>query len=69
MPRTLIRGTGRYVSLLTIRVVFPESVTSQAAQRRNNRPDIHVILAVEHITKHRSGKFRGDLPPIGVTGG
>lgn len=32
MPRTLMEGgTGHYVSLLTNRVVFPESTTSQAA--------------------------------------
>ena len=32
MPRTLTEGgTGLYVSLLTNRVVFPESTTSQAA--------------------------------------
>ena len=70
MPRTLMEGgTGHYVSLLTNRVVFPESTTSQAAQRRNNRPDVHVIFAVEHITKHRSGKSYADLLPLRVTGG
>ena len=33
MPRTLTEGggAGHYVSLLTNRVVFPESTTSQAA--------------------------------------
>lgn len=70
MPRTLTEGgTGHYVSLLTNRVVFPESTTSQAAWRRNNRPDVHVIFAVEHITKHRSGKSYADLLPLRVTGG
>ena len=59
MPRTLIEGgTGHYVSLLTNRVVFPESTTSQAARRRNNHPDAHGIFTLEHITKHRSGKSR-----------
>ena len=67
MPRTLMKGgTGHYVSLLTNRVVFPESATSQAARRRNNRPDVHVIFAVEHITKHRSGKSYVDLSPLRV---
>ena len=70
MPRTLMEGgTGHYVSLLTNRVVFPESTTSQAARWRNNRPDVHVIFAVEHITKHRSGKSYADLLPLRVTGG
>lgn len=70
MPRTFIEeGAGHYVSLLTNRVVFPESTTSQAAWRRNNRPDVHVAFAVEHITKHRSGKSYADLLPLRVTGG
>lgn len=65
MPRTFIEeGAGHYVSLLTNRVVFPDSTTSQAAWRRNNRPDAHVIFAVEHITKHRSGKSYVDLSPL-----
>ena len=70
MPRTFMEeGAGHYVSLLTNRVVFPESATSQAAWRRNNRPDVHVAFAVEHITKHRSGKSYADLLPLRVTGG
>ncbi|PLA61659.1 hypothetical protein CYK05_08255 [Rothia mucilaginosa] len=70
MPRTFMEeGAGHYVSLLTNRVVFPESTTSQAAWRRNNRPDVHVAFAVEHITKHRSGKSYADLLPLRVTGG
>lgn len=70
MPRTLVEGgTGHYVSLLTIRVVFPESATSQAARRRNNRPDVHVTFAVEHITKHRSGKSYIACHPLRVAGG
>ena len=65
MPRTFMEeGAGHYVSLLTNRVVFPESTTSQAAWWRNNRPDVHVIFAVEHITKHRSGKSHVDLSPL-----
>ena len=67
MPRTFMEeGAGHYISLLTNRVVFPESTTSQAAWRRNNRPDVHVIFAVEHITKHRSGKSYVDLSSIGA---
>ena len=70
MPRTFMEeGAGHYVSLLTNRVVFPESTTSQAAWRRNNRPNVHVAFAVEHITKHRSGKSYADLLPLRVTGG
>ena len=70
MPRTFMEeGAGHYVSLLTNRVVFPESTTSQAAWRRNNRPDVHVAFAVEHITKHRSGKSYADLLPLRVAGG
>ena len=47
MPRTLTEGgAGHYVSLLTNRVVFPDSATSQAAWWRNNRPDVHVAFAV-----------------------
>ena len=70
MPRTFMEeGAGHYVSLLTNRVVFPESTTSQAAWRRNNRPDVHVAFAVEHITKHRSGKSYADLLPLRATGG
>ena len=70
MPRTFMEeGAGHYISLLTNRVVFPESTTSQAAWWRNNRPDVHVIFAVEHITKHRSGKSYADLLPLRVTGG
>lgn len=70
MPRTPFReGAGHYVSLLTNRVVFPDSATSQAAWWRNNRPDVHVAFAVEHITKHRSGKSYADLLPLRVTGG
>lgn len=70
MPRTFMEeGAGHYVSLLTNRVVFPDSTTSQAAWRRNNRPDVHVAFAVEHITKHRSGKSYADLLPLRVTGG
>ena len=70
MPRTFMEeGAGHYVSLRTNRVVFPESTTSQAAWWRNNRPDVHVALAVEHITKHRSGKSYADLLPLRVTGG
>lgn len=65
MPRTLTEGdAGHYVSLLTNRVVFPESTTSQAAWWRNNRPDVHVAFAVEHVTKHRSGKSCVDLSPL-----
>ena len=65
MPRTLTEGgTGHYDSLLTNRVVFPESTTSQAAYRRNNRPDAHGAFTLEHITKHRSGKSRVDLSPL-----
>ncbi len=64
MPRTLTEGgTGHYVSLLTNRVVFPESATSQAARRRNNRPDAHGVFALEHITKHRIGKSSARLVP------
>lgn len=70
MPRTLTEGdAGHYVSLLTNRVVFPDSATSQAAWWRNNRPDVHVAFAAEHITKHRSGKSYADLLPLRVTGG
>lgn len=70
MPRTLMEGgTGHYVSLLTNRVVFPESTTSQAARWRNNRPDVHGTFALEHVTKHRSGKSYADLLPLRVTGG
>ena len=70
MPRTFMEeGAGHYVSLLTNRVVFPESTTSQAAWRRNNRPDVHGTFALEHITKHRSGKSYADLLPLRVTGG
>ena len=59
MPRTFMEeGAGHYISLLTNRVVFPESTTSQAARRRNNYPDAHGIFTLEHITKHRSGKSR-----------
>ncbi len=65
MPRTFMEeGAGHYVSLLTNRVVFPDSTTSQAAWWRNNRPDVHVAFAVEHITKHRSGKSYVDLSPL-----
>ena len=65
MPRTLMEGgTGHYASLLTNRVIFPGSATSQAARQRNDRPDIHVAFAVEHITKHRSGKSYVDLSPL-----
>lgn len=65
MPRTFMEeGAGHHVSLLTNRVVFPDSATSQAAWWRNNRPDVHVIFAVEHITKHRSGKSYVDLSPL-----
>ena len=68
MPRTLMEGgAGHHGSLLTIRVVFPESTTSQAAWWRNNRPDVHAAFAVEHITKHRSGKSYVDPSPLGVT--
>ena len=68
MPRTFMEeGAGHYVSLLTNRVVFPDSTTSQAARWRNNRPDVHVAFAVEHITKHRSGKSYVDLSPLEVT--
>ena len=68
MPRTLTEGdAGHYVSLLTNRVVLPESTTSQAAWWRNNRPDVHAAFAVEHITKHRSGKSYVDPSPLGVT--
>lgn len=67
MPRTFMEeGAGHYISLLTNRVVFPESTTSQAAWWRNNRPDVHVIFAVEHITKHRSGKSYVDLSSLGA---
>ena len=70
MPRPLTEGgAGPYVSLLTNRVVFPDSTTSQAAWWRNNRPDVHVAFAVEHVTKHRSGKSYADLLPLRVTGG
>ena len=70
MPRTFMEeGAGHHVSLLTNRVVFPDSATSQAAWWRNNRPDVHVAFAVEHITKHRSGKSYADLLPLRVTGG
>lgn len=70
MPRTFMEeGAGHYVSLLTNRVVFPDSTTSQAAWWRNNRPVVHVAFAVEHITKHRSGKSYADLLPLRVTGG
>ena len=68
MPRTLTEGgAGHYVSLLTNRVVFPDSATSQAAWWRNNRPDVHVAFAVEHITKHRSGKSYVDLSHLTAT--
>lgn len=70
MPRTFMEeGAGHYVSLLTNWVVFPDSTTPQAAWWRNNRPDVHVAFAVEHITKHRSGKSYADLLPLRVTGG
>ena len=70
MPRTFMEeGAGHYVSLLTNRVVFPDSTTPQAAWWRNNRPDVHVAFGVEHITKHRSGKSYADLLPLRVTGG
>lgn len=70
MPRTFMEeGAEHYVSLLTNRVVFPDSTTPQAAWWRNNRPDVHVAFAVEHITKHRSGKSYADLLPLRVTGG
>ena len=70
MPRTLTEGgAGHYVSLLTNRVVLPESTTAPAAGWGDNRPDVHVIFAVEHITKHRSGKSYADLLPLRVTGG
>ena len=66
MPHTLVKGV-RGIMLLTIRVVFPESATSHAARRRNNRPDVHVAFAVEHITKHRSGKSYVDLSHLTAT--
>ena len=67
MPRTFMEeDAGHYVSLLTNRVVFPDSTTPQAARWRNNRPDVHVAFAVEHITKHRSGKSYVDLSLLGA---
>jgi len=67
MPRTLTEGgTGHYVSLLTNRVVFPDSTMSQAAWWRNNRPDVHVAFAVEHVTKHGRGRSYVALPPLGA---
>jgi len=84
MPRTFMEeGAGHYVSLLTNRVVFPDSPlppprpggvprpppAPRGGGWRNNRPDVHVAFAVEHITKHRSGKSYADLLPLRVTGG
>ena len=65
MPRTLTEGgAGHYVSLLTNRVVFPDSTTSLAGWWRKNRPEVHGAFAGEHITKHRSGKSYVDLSPL-----